>query len=129
MKSQWTEWLRLARSAGHGGAMFPPIVRGLPEPYKMYLPFDAAGDSFTMTARLSPDGAGDPVLTFTTNVGTFDGDYTEVEFIPDPAKFAALPGDSDGDGMVELVADILWDSLGEVRRFIAGNFYISGKVS
>lgn len=129
MESQYPDWLRRARSDGHGGGTLPSLVRGVPEPYVMHVPLDVSADAFTLTMRQSPDAGGDAALEFTTSVGAFDGTYTPVTFTPDPTQFAALPADGDADGLVELFFDILrTPSGGSARRFAAGNIFISGKV-
>lgn len=129
METQFKDWLRLEAAAGRGGVTLPSLVRGVPDPYVMTVPFDATGDEFAMAARIAPDASGATVLDFATSVGDYDGEFTPVTFTPDPAKFDALPADVDGDGMVELVFDILRTPAGaSERRWLAGNFYISGKV-
>lgn len=130
METQHADWLRRAKADGHGGVTLPSLVRDVPDPYVMQVPIDVSGDAFTMTSRIAPDAAGATVLDYATVVGDFDGEFTPVTFTPNSTKFDALLADADADGLVELVFDILWTpTVGVQRRFLAGNHFISGKVT
>ncbi|MBX7496754.1 hypothetical protein K3172_12885 [Qipengyuania sp. 6B39] len=130
MTSQFPDWLRQCAAAGQGGLTLPPIDRALSYPLTVKIPLDASADSFSASLRLSPDADGATLADFAVSVGAWDGTYTPVTFTLTKAQVAALPADADGDGLAELVFDILRTPSGSYeRRYLAGNVFISGKVT
>lgn len=130
METQHKDWLRALASAGKGGVTLPQIDRGLPYDLVVKIPLDVSGDTFAASLRVAPDAAGSTLADFTVSVGAWDGTYSPVTFSLTATQVNALPSDDDADGLTELVMDILrTPSGGSEYRYLAGNIYVSGKVT
>lgn len=130
METQHGDWLRANASAGKGGVTLPQIDRGLPYELVVKVPLDVSTDAFSASLRVAPDASGSTLADFTVTVGTWDGTYTPVTFALTSVQVDALPVDADADGLTELVMDILrTPSGGTEYRYLAGNIYVSGKVT
>lgn len=131
MQTQWNEWLAAERAAGRGGVIWPdPIVRGLPFRFVLNIPADVSGDTFKAALRAAPDAAGAVLAAFTVTVGSFASGLTPVTFDLSESAVDALPADGAGEGLTELVGDILHlPASGIPVRMAAFVFPISGKVT
>lgn len=130
METQHSDWLRANASAGKGGVTLPQIDRGLPYELVVKVPLDVSADAFAGSLRVAPDASGSTLADFTVTVGAWDGTYTPVTFALTSTQVDALPVDGDADGLTELVMDILrTPSGGTEYRYLAGNIYVSGKVT
>lgn len=133
MQSQHQDWLAAMRAAGKGGVTLPQIDRGLAYALTLKIPLDVSADSFAASLRLAPDAAGATLADFTVSVGSWDGTYTPVTFSLTKTTvdgFASSIPDGDGNGLAEAVIDVLRTPSGEDQyRYLAGNIYISGKVT
>lgn len=130
METQHGDWLRANASAGKGGVTLPQIDRGLPYELVVKIPLDVSADAFAGSLRVAPDASGVTLADFTVTVGAWDGIYTPVTFALTSIQVDALPDDDDADGLTELVMDILrTPSGGTEYRYLAGNIYVSGKVT
>ena len=130
METQHGDWLRANASAGKGGVTLPQIDRGLPYELVVNIPLDVSADAFAASLRIAPDASGSTLADFSILVGAWDGTYTPVTFSLTSGQVDSLPEDGDADGLTELVMDILrTPSVGTEYRYLAGNIYISGKVT
>lgn len=127
MAGQWNDWLGTLRAAGKGGQRLPQLTidRGLD--YSKVLAFgaDLSADTITATMRASPDAGGAALAEFTVAVGSYSGGVTEVTISLTDTQTAALPADSDADGVEEFVFDLLRNG----QRLLAGTIPIAGKVT
>lgn len=131
MNTLHKEWLRQLAADGQGGAdaRLPSITRGDSYRVTFAVPWDATAEAFVATLRLSPDAAGAALANFTVTIGPFADGYTEVAMELSEAAVDALPGDTDGNGLTELVYSVQRTPVGESEsRFFAGNVFVSGKV-
>jgi hypothetical protein len=137
MRTQWSAWLAAEAAALRGGVVWSePLVNGLP--WKMVLPFplDMTGDAFKMAFAPSPDATALVTLTVGSGItiGSFTGGFTTVTFrLSDThvATIRAAQNDADGDGLAEVLADIIWQDggSGDWRRIFAVAVPISGKIA
>lgn len=127
MAGQFDDWLATLKAAGKGGARFPQLTidRGLA--YSKVLGFgaDLSGDTITSVLRASPDAGGAPLATFDVTVGSYSGGITQVTLALTDDETAALPADSDADGVEEFVFDLLRNG----ERLMAGTIPVAGKVT
>lgn len=131
METQHGVWLRAMASAGKGGVTLPQIDRGLAYELTLKVPLDVSGDTFSSSLRLAPDADGSTLADFAVSVGSWDGTYTPVTLTLTSEQVNALPGDSDADGLVELVIDVLRDPTGSgiEYRYLGGNIFVVGSVT
>lgn len=124
--SQWDEWLAALKAAGRGGAHLPQLTidRGLAYSKVIAFAADLSGDTITAALRASPDAAS-VLVDFTVAVGAYTGGTTEVTLSLTSAQTAALPADSDLDGVEEFPFDLLRNG----ARLLAGTIKIAGKVT
>lgn len=127
MATQWDNWLAALKAAGKGGQSFPQLTidRGLD--YSKVLAFgaDLSGDTITASLRASPDAANPTLADFAVTVGSYSGGTTEITLELTIAETAALPADTDVDGVEEFVFDILRNG----SRLMAGTIPLAGKVT
>lgn len=133
--STWEDWLqKLARDGkgglgGRGRPEIRAIDRGLDYEYIFAIEADLSADTLTASIKASPD-AGSSLADFTVAIGSYTNDMTEVTLSLTDAETAALPSDTDFNGLEEMVFDILWTPLGGVeQRLMGGVIYVSGKVT
>ena len=124
--SQWDDWLASLKAAGKGGVPLPQLTidRGLA--YEKIIAFEAdlSADTITAALRASPDAAS-VLVDFTVAVGAYSGGTTEVTLSLTSAQTAALPSDSDLDGVEEFPFDLLRNG----SRLLAGTIKLAGKVT
>lgn len=132
MQSQWSAWLAAEKAAGRGGIVWPEaIVRGLVFEMVFLVPLDVSGGTFKAQLRASPDAPGTALATFTMSAGAFAAGVCPVTAKLTAIATAALPGDGDGDGLTEALADLLYTPSGapDPLRFCAFSIPISGRVT
>lgn len=134
MQTRWSAFLAAEKAAGRGGIVWPePIVRGLPFFLRLPIPGDVTGDDFKASLRLSPDADGAVVAEMSVNIGPFGGAETLVVLGLTPTQTAlggVLPGDADGDGLAEVLCDVLYHPAGgDWLRCMAVSIPISGRIT
>jgi hypothetical protein len=130
--TQFSAWLSAEAKAERGGILWKrPIVRGQVFSFLMPIPADVSADSFAASLRLSPDAQGASLADFSVSVGAFEDDVTLVTFSLAAAQTDALPADDQGDGIVEVVGDVIHTPSGssDPERIAAFVFQISGRVT
>lgn len=117
--SQFANWLAVAERDGRGGlkAEPPALPRGRAQAFTLDLaPDDDFGDwtngVFTAFGRAAPDAPGAPLLVFNCSVGTPAGDVTPVTLSIAASGYSLAPPDLDGDGVVELLVELLFTPTG-----------------
>lgn len=131
MQSTRQEWLTQMKWDGHAGRQLTSIPRGLDWSVTLNFGIDWSADSFFMSLREEPDAPDPTTVDVTINVGAYSGGVTPVTLSLTAAQTAALPADDNGDDLKELFYDILRQTggAGAKRRIMAGNIYVSGKVT
>ena len=131
----WKSWLAQLARDGLGGesAELHEIARGSPYGYALTLAGDYSSGTFVSSLRLGPDAAGATLADFGVSVGAYTAGTTTIEFTLTSAQTGpsgSLPADTDGDGLVWLVYDILYTPVGSsAYRIMGGEIPVSGKVS
>ena len=131
MQSTRPEWLTQMKWDGHAGKELMSIPRGLDWSVTLNFGTDWSADSFFMSLREAPDAPDPTTEDVTVAVGAYASGVTPVTFSLTAAETAALPADDNGDGLKELFYDILRQTggAGAKRRIMAGNIFVSGKVT
>lgn len=136
MATEWDDWLRKLAADGKGGLglngkpSIRSIDRGLPYEYVLAIGADVSADAFSASIRATPDALGATLADFTVTVGSYASSVTPVTLSLTDTETAALPSDTDFDGLETFVFDILWTpSGGTEQRLIGGIIQVSGKVT
>lgn len=133
MQTQWSAWLAAEKAAGRGGDIYPEaIVRGLAFSMLLPIPLDVSADGFKASLRLSPDAPGAALADFTVALGSFADGVTPITLSLTAAQTggAALAGDGDGDGLAEMVFELLHiPAGGAAQRANAMVLLVSGRVT
>ena len=130
METQWGAWLAAEKAAGRGGIVWPvPIVRGLEFVISLPIPADVSADDFAASVGLTPGAA--PLVNFTINVGSFVSGVTLVTLTMSATdSLLTGAGDGDGDGLAEVVCDVLYlPAAGGALRSAAFVIPVSGAVT
>ena len=128
MASQWDTWLGALKAAGKGGLRYTQlqIDRGLAYSKVLSFGLDVSADAFLASLKSSPDGAAlSPACNFTITVGSYTSGTTEITLSLTNTQTAALPADSDIDGVEDFVFDLVRNG----ERFMGGLIPVAGKVT
>jgi len=128
VETQWSKWLRQLESDNKGGIAAPGIQRGGIYTLPVWLPWDASAETFTAQITLSPDGDGP--ISFAVDVGSYSDGFTLVTLSLTAMQTTALAPDGDGDGLSEVLFDLLRDDgVQPEYRLFGGVIPISGQIS
>jgi hypothetical protein len=137
MQTQWASLLAMEKAAQRGGIMWPEaIVRGLPFTMVLPFPLDVTADNFKLAFGGTPDAAALVTLTEGSGitVGSFADGETQVTCRLSDTQVGTIgtaQTDSDGDGLAEVLAEMLWQQggTGDWRRAFLVSIPISGKIA
>lgn len=127
-------WLRQLAATGQRvpDALCPQIDRGLQCLYRFTLEGNWASATVHSSLRLDPDASGATIVDFTCVNEGYDaaaGMTTFLLFLSS-AETTALPPDSDGDALVQLAWDVLFQPSGGANaRLFGGVATVRGKVT
>lgn len=129
MNTTFDPWLRQLAAAGKGPAALH-IDRGLPWSARFVINAPFPGATISGALKVGPDAAGAALATFTASAVTVEGQYSDFTLSLTDSQTTALPGDSDGDGLVQVAFDVLMlPAGGTLRRLFGGVATIAGKVA
>lgn len=129
MTTNFDDWLRACEAAGWGGPDWVwPASRGQAGSWEVVLDADLTGATMRGIARLAPDTAGDPIVTFDVSgptIATVDGETTSTfTFSLDSgtgaASTGAFPSPSDGSGVADFALMVFLTLSGGSEGFFAG---------
>jgi len=132
-QTQYPDWLTLEAQAGRSGAILDreAITRGMAWKFELAVAANVSGDAFKGWLRTAPDSGTSFATTVT--VGAYEAtipEHTVVTFALSKATVATLPTDNDGNGLEELLMDILrTPSGGDQYRMASFSIPVSGKVT
>lgn len=132
MRSKFTPWLLQAGADDRGGgsARLPAITRGQPWAATVTFAADYSADDFSASLRTAPDASGATAADFTVTVGAASGGSTPVTLELSAAQTGAFAADADGDGLTELVWDMVHTPAGaDAYRILASHVFVSGQVT
>lgn len=123
------KWLRGLAAAGKGPATLY-CTRGVAFRSGLALQADLTGATIRGEVRASPDATGAPLAVFGVTALSVAAGITTTTLSLTEAEVGALPPDPTGDGVFDLVFDLLiTPSGGAEDRLFAGLFQITGKVT
>lgn len=137
MQTQWASLLAVEKAARRGGIVWPePIVRGLPFELVLPIPLDVTGDDFKLAFGGTPDATALVTLTVGGGItlGTYASGVTTVTCALSDTQvgtIATAQTDGDGDGLAEVLAELIWQQggAGNWRRAMLISIPISGKIA
>lgn len=133
MQTKWADWLAVEQAAGRGGIVMDaePIVRGMAWVLPIRVAADLTGWTFKAWMRVAPDAAG-AAFECTVSAGAFGAElagFTTITVSLTKAQVGTLPTDEDGNGLEEMVCDVLRTFGGVQKRWMGLVIPISGKVT
>lgn len=122
-------WLAQLRAAQKGPVTLQ-IDRGLPFVYSFALQADYTGSSLIGSIRLNPDAIDPTLADFTVSGPTVTDGVTTFGLSLTKTQTAALPADTDVDGVSEFAFDLLFTPDGGTQqRLFGGVAVVKGKVT
>lgn len=129
LTSPFYEWEQALADAGKGPASIY-IDRSIPFSAVWSIGANFTGATAKASLRSSPDASGSTLADFTVSSPTVSGGVTTFTVSLSASATAALPADTEGDGVVPLVWDFLLTPSGGTQfRLMGGTAYVSGKVT
>jgi len=128
MNTTFDAWLRECEAAGQGGPDFVwRGLRGTAASWALVLDGNWTGATMRGILRLSPDAAGDPLVSFTVSsptVTTVEGETTtRFAFSLTGSQINGLPADTDGDGVARFALLTWLTPSGGTESFFMGGVF------
>jgi hypothetical protein len=125
MTTQFDDWLRALAAAQKGPATFPAASRGRAYSTTISLQGNWTGAAMRAQVRLYPDAPGTPVATFAASGPVLTSDtsgqpLSTFTLSLNAAATAALPADSDIDGIEQFAVDVLLAPSGGAEDLLFG---------
>lgn len=133
-ETQWADWLSVEAAGQRGGIVLTSeaIIRGMAWTMECSVDADYSADAFKAWMRIAPDAAG-AAIECTVVVGAYGSvtaGETPITLSLTKVQVATLPTDNDGNGLEEVLLDVLHTpSGGDQYRWFAVSIPVSGKVT
>jgi hypothetical protein len=130
MVNKWAAWRIKIGEAGMGPFDLPPMHRGFSYSATLSFGSDFSEDAFTASLHKSPDGAGVSLAVFTVTSPALVSGKTEITLSLTDTQVNTLTADTDGNGFVDFVYDIVrTPSGGSAKPIMAGQISLLGNIT